>query len=59
MRQFLIELLLLTAVVLVVMAVFFRDRRARELLRTMRNAAWIYVALVLVLGAVEAVRRLS
>lgn len=50
MKSFLFLALLASAAVLVVLAVVFRNERARGVLRTLRNAAWIYIALVLALG---------
>lgn len=38
-------------VVTIVMAVFFRDRRARGRLRFLRNVGWAYVAIILSLAA--------
>ncbi|MFN8506372.1 MAG: hypothetical protein U0547_02245 [Dehalococcoidia bacterium] len=50
MRVFLAQAAVLLGAVLVVMAVVFRNQQARSLLRTLRNAALIYIALVLALG---------
>lgn len=50
MRWFLLQAIVLAAVVLVVMGFVFRSQRARDLLRTLRNAALIYIALVFALG---------
>lgn len=57
MKFFLLQLVILTAVVLVVLAVVFREQRARGLLRTLRNAAWLYIAAIAALGLVELARR--
>jgi uncharacterized membrane protein (UPF0182 family) len=43
MRSFLVSVLVLTAAVLVVAAVVFRSGRARDTLRFLRNAAWLYI----------------
>ena len=51
MKASLLSLLIVTVVTLVVMAVFFRNQRAREILRFARNTAWVYVVVILVLGA--------
>ena len=50
MRLFLVQAAVLGAVALVVMALVFRNQRARDLLRTLRNVAWVYIALVFALG---------
>ncbi|MBI2766181.1 MAG: hypothetical protein HYX53_09750 [Chloroflexi bacterium] len=50
MRSFIFEALVLLALVLAVMALVFRNQRARSVLRTLRNAAWLYIALVFALG---------
>lgn len=56
MKLFLIEALVLFAIVLVVSAVFFRSRRAIETLRFLRNVGWAYVAAVIVLAAWQFMR---
>lgn len=50
MRVFLAQAAVLLGAVLVVMAFVFRNHQARNLLRTLRNAALIYIALMLALG---------
>ncbi|HMS58235.1 MAG TPA: hypothetical protein PKA49_05215 [Tepidiformaceae bacterium] len=50
MRLFLVQAAVLGAVALVVMALVFRNQRARDLLRTLRNVAWVAIALVFALG---------
>lgn len=50
MRSFLVSALVLTAVVLVVAAVVFRSGRARDTLRFLRNAAWLYIIGIVVLA---------
>lgn len=50
MRVFLAQAAVLLGAVLVVMAFVFRNQQARGLLRTLRNAALIYIALMLALG---------
>ncbi|MCC6386932.1 MAG: hypothetical protein IT302_06075 [Dehalococcoidia bacterium] len=50
MRVFLVQAGVLLGAVLVLMAVVFRNQQARNLLGTLRNAALIYIALVLALG---------
>ncbi len=57
MLEVLADLLLAAAAVLVVLAIVFRNRRAREILRTLRNAVWLYIAGVLLLGTIEVVRQ--
>jgi len=49
-RVFLAQAAVLLGAVLVVMAFVFRNQQARNLLRTLRNAALIYIALMLALG---------
>ncbi|MCK9519096.1 MAG: hypothetical protein M0R74_08775 [Dehalococcoidia bacterium] len=44
MKGFLFSVIVLTAAVLVVAAVVFRSGRARNTLRFLRNAAWLYIA---------------
>ena len=51
MKASLLSLLVVMIVTLVVMAVFFRNQRAREILRFARTTAWVYVVVILVLGA--------
>jgi len=53
----LLEAAVLAVVSLGVAAFVFRSTRARNVLRTLRNAAWLYIALVLLFGAVEIIRR--
>jgi len=53
MKAFLLEALIAAFVVLCVMAVKYRSTRAREVLRMLRNAAWIYIALIVVLAIVQ------
>ena len=57
MRAFLLEAGLLALVVLAIAALVFQSTRARNVLRTLRNAAFLYALLVLGLGAFELVRR--
>lgn len=57
MKLFLIELLILAVVLLVLLAVVFRDRRARGMLRTLRNAAWLYIGAMALLALFELGRR--
>jgi uncharacterized membrane protein SirB2 len=53
MKLFLIEALIAAFVVLCIMAVKYRSPRARETLRLARNAAWIYIAVIVVLAVVQ------
>ncbi len=55
-RSFLLWAVLLFAAGLAVMAFAFRSRQARELLVLLRNAAWVYIALLFVLFVVQVVR---
>ena len=50
MKASILSLLVIAGITLVVMAVVFRDQRARSVLRFARNTAWIYVAVILALG---------
>ena len=50
MRIFLVELLVITVIVLAVMALVFRDRRATHLLHRIRDGALLYVLLIFALG---------
>lgn len=50
MKPFLIEAVIAGFVVLVVLAVKYRSTRARETLKMLRNAAWIYIAVIVVLA---------
>lgn len=50
MKSFLFLLLVVTAGVLVVSAVVFRSRRAKDTLRFVRNAAWLYIAMIVLLA---------
>jgi hypothetical protein len=52
-KLFLLECFIAAVIVLVVMAVKYRSTRARELLRLARNAAWIYIAVVIVMAVVQ------
>jgi len=52
-KIFLAEAALVTLVTLVVMAVVFRNRRARDLLRFARNVAWGWVIAVVLLAALR------
>jgi Sec-independent protein translocase protein TatA len=51
MKASLLSLLVISIVALVVMAVVFRNQRARGILRFARNTAWVYVVVIVVLGA--------
>ncbi len=57
MKFFVVQALILALVVLMVSAFVFRSRRARDILRTMRNALLIYIALIFALGIVTLIRR--
>ncbi len=53
MKRFLVEGALIFLAALGVMALVFRNRWAREMLRFTRNMLWLYVAAVLLLTAIE------
>ncbi len=55
MRGFLLEAIIALFVVLFVMAFKYRSARAREILVMLRNAMWVYIALVLVPALVQLV----
>ncbi len=57
MKQFLVEAIILAFLVAVVMATAFRNQRARDALRFLRNAAWLYIAAIFLVGAIEIARR--
>lgn len=57
MKQFVIEAVILAFVVAIVMATVFHNQRARDALRFLRNAAWLYIAAILLVGAIEIARR--
>jgi hypothetical protein len=50
MSRFLLEAAIALFVVLFVMAFKYRSTRAREILILLRNALWIYIAVVVVLA---------
>jgi hypothetical protein len=56
-RFFLLEALVLLALTLAVMAVVFQSQGARHALVMLRNAAWLYIALLFLAGGVEVLRR--
>jgi hypothetical protein len=53
MKRFLFEGALILLAALGVMALVFRNSRALEMLRFARNMLWLYVALVLLMTAIE------
>ena len=57
MKPFLLELLIVATLGLVVLALVFRNQRARAFLRTLRNAAWLYIAAIFGLFLIELARR--
>ena len=57
MKLFVVLAILLALVVLLVAAFVFRSRKASDVLRTMRNAALLYIALVFALGVFTILRR--
>lgn len=57
MKQALLTALILAAGLLVVAAVVFRNKRALEILKTLRNAAWLYIGAIVLLAAAELARR--
>lgn len=50
MKSFAFSVVVLTACVLVVAAVVFQSGRARNALRFLRNAAWLYIAGIVLLA---------
>ena len=57
MKLFLIQAIVLAVVALVVLALIFRSGRAKGILVTLRNAAWLYIALILALGFTQLILR--
>jgi hypothetical protein len=53
MKLFLLEALIAAFAVLCILAVKYRSRRARETLLMLRNAAWIYIAAIVVLAVIQ------
>lgn len=53
MTRFLLEAIIALFLVLFVMAVKFRSTRARDILILLRNAMWVYIALIMVLAVVQ------
>ena len=51
MKTLLVLAIIAFFAVTIVMAVFFRDRRARGRLRFFRNVGWAYVVIILSLAA--------
>lgn len=51
MKGFLLLLLIATAGALVVGAVVFQSTRAKDTLRFVRNAAWLYIGMIVLLAA--------
>lgn len=56
MKAFLVEAAILLIALLAVMALVFRAQWARDTLRFARNMLWVYVALIVLLSAIEAYR---
>ena len=57
MKLFAVLAIVLAFVVLLVAALIFRSGKASGLLRTLRNAALLYIALVFALGVFTFLRR--
>ncbi len=57
MKLFAVLAIVLAVVVLLVAALVFRSGKASGLLRTLRNAALLYIALVFALGVFTFLRR--
>ena len=53
MKTVLVEASLVFLAAVVVMAVVFRSKTARDILRFARNVLWAYVAMIVLLAAVE------
>lgn len=53
MKTVLVEASLLFLAAVVVMAVVFRSKTARDILLFARNVLWAYVAMIILLAAVE------
>jgi len=52
-KSVLVEASLVFLAAVVVMAVVFRSRAARDILRFARNMLWAYVAMIVLLAALE------
>ena len=57
MKEFIVEAALLGLAVMLIMATVFRNQRARSSLLFVRNATWMYIGVIFLLGAFELVRR--
>ncbi|HXU24221.1 MAG TPA: hypothetical protein VN697_09350 [Tepidiformaceae bacterium] len=57
MKEILVEAALLALAVLLVMAFVFRNQRAKSSLLFVRNATWMYIGAVFLLGAIELARK--
>ncbi|MGE5596734.1 MAG: hypothetical protein ACM3S1_11965 [Hyphomicrobiales bacterium] len=53
MKSFLFSAIVLAAVVLIAAAVVFRSQRATNALRFLRNAAWLYIAALVILAGIQ------
>jgi hypothetical protein len=56
-KEILVEAALLALAVLLVMAFVFRNQRAKSSLLFVRNATWMYIGAVFLLGAIELARK--
>lgn len=50
MKLFLVQVTLLTVVVVIISAVFFRSKRANVILRNLRTVGWAYVIVIVLLA---------
>lgn len=53
MRQFIVLVIIVSAVTLIVAATVFRSGRAQNAARFMRNVAWAYIAVIVALAVLR------
>ena len=57
MKEIIVEAALVALGVLLIMATVFRNQRAKSSLLFVRNATWMYIAVIFLLGAIELARK--
>lgn len=57
MKEFIVEAALLVLAVMAILATVFRNQRAKSSLLFVRNATWMYIGAIFLLGALELARR--
>ncbi len=53
MKLFIVQVAILTLVVVIISAVFFRSKRANLVLGNLRTVGWIYVAVIVIAAAIR------